>query len=288
MINNTKHTYKGNGPFCLTCLKAKTHSEHLVSANSSISVTDMISKTRTKEVQDHTFSGQTNVCEICLKDRNETIHQDNKPLIYTPSGLPRDLCTGHKCPSCLITWKHEYQCNHNRDGLCTTCASQTAADINRPAKLDEIAQQKYITAREATEIQCEHDGVLNTLIYCISADGTKALREDWQQLMSEHILNLQQMIERTRNKISASYKKRAKLEVEEMNKLSPEEIEIYRRSAQKLKVVKKEKLEKEKKQKVDNRDYKIGQLAALYQAMNPKLTATAARAKAEASFEEVK
>lgn len=288
MTPNNKHIYKGNGPFCLTCLKIKSHSDHLISANSTISVTEMISKTRTKEVQDHAFTGSTNVCESCLKDRSETIHQDSRPVLLSPDGKPRTLCTGHKCPSCLTKWSHEYQCNHNRDGLCETCASQTAAEINRPSKLPEIAQQKYITSREAIEIQCEHDSVVFNMIHTPGPNGSLILKADWQQLISDHILNLQQMIERTKNKLTSVHKRRATHEIEEMTKLTPEEQETYRRSAQKLKVVKAEKVEKEKKKKVEDRDYKIGKLAAIYQSMNPKLSKEAAMKRAEASFEEVK
>lgn len=246
-----------------------------------------------KDIQPHHYQGIFDMCTICFKDRTDNLHISDTiasgPRILNSAGhLPAlaPICLSHKCPTCHSEWQHDYKCNHTRPGQCPRCASQTAAEINRPAKLDEIKQQTYISAADAKNIQCEHESLVYNMIYEQSSTGAHVLRENWQQLVANHLLNMEQMIEATRNKIAATRGVRAKAEIEDLGKLTPEEAEQYKRDAKKLKTKTAEKIEKEKKKVADSREYHINKMIVLLMSMNKKLTKEDARKRAEASYEE--
>lgn len=256
--------------------------------NNRIDFTSLTKKL--KDIQPHHYQGIFDMCTICFKDRTDNLHilDTSKPRILNSAGqLPSlaPLCLSHKCPMCSCTWEHDYKCGHSRPGLCARCASQTAAEINRPAKLDEIKQQTHITAIDAKNIQCEHESLVYNMIYEQSSTGAH-LRDNWQQLIANHLLNMEQMIEATRNKIAAARGVRAKAEIEDLGKLTPEEAEQYKRDAKKLKTKTAEKIEKEKKKVADSREYHINKMIVLLMSMNKKLTKEDARKRAEASYEE--
>ncbi len=278
----TQHECKGL-VICSICLKPITNAATL--ANEVV----QIQATSVPEVKPVILKRHLYTSTCCSKPEHDPIHIKPEPkkeqqvkLYREDNALSPSLCAGHKCPSCSSIWTHNYFCGNERPGLCFRCASQTSVEINRPSNLEEIQKTRYITGRESQEIKVEHDA----FVYNMTHNGDHSLKEDWQQKLSDHILNMQQMIERLNNKISASHQRKASNQMEEMSKLSPEERESYLSASRRQKKVKTEAASKEKQKKSETREYMVNKMAASLMVMNPKLSKEKALERANKAYEE--
>lgn len=191
------------------------------------------------------------------------------------------ICSGHECNLCHEIWKHDYTCGKTGQGLCKKCASQAAAEINRPKSIEEIkvSADSPLTGREWSELLAEHDNFVVFELIHDSSNGN-AVRDDWQDRVSAHIMDLKRKMEILRVKLQATTRAKARQETEDLTKLSPEEIAQYRRDAAKLKIKSEPKIKKEKDDKKKAWEKVIKGLIATYKTMNPKLTDEEARTRA--------
>lgn len=197
-------------------------------------------------------------------------------------------CPGHPCPQCKKTWKHDYRCEKapTVQALCQDCASQDAAIVNRPKSLETLVQQSRspLTGQEVATIMLEHEEfVVRRVIH--KEDGT--VREDWQDRLVNHINAKRRLIEELRAQISASTRAKAKQECEDLTKLSPEEIEQYKRDAAKMKRRNEPKVAKLKDEKEKARKKALKGLCDMILMTNPKLSREKALEIAEKSYKPV-
>lgn len=202
-MNN--HIFEGNLITCLKCFKSKSDPIHICFWNAGVA--------------------NTQICPVTLYDSS------NKPIHPT--------CAGHTCPSCKKTWNHSYDCGKvDSHGLCMDCAQQTAAEINRPSHILEIANGKnfrQLSGLEQQTLLLDHEQfvVLNIIRL---PDGSE--NPEWQVKLSEHIQQLERMIEQYKIKVASSYKARAAKEVQDLNKLTPEEKEQFLKDASRNRIPK--------------------------------------------------
>lgn len=159
------------------------------------------------------------------------------------------LCPTHTCSKCQALWAHSYICNKpaNLDGLCINCARQDAVIINRPVDIEQIAQTAApnLTGQEVAEIRLGHENTVWNLIH--NPDGSD--RPDWIERLNDHRRNLERMIESLRVELVNESKMRVDKLTEDMQKLSPEEREQYKRDAGKKAAGKTVKQKKDKPEK---------------------------------------
>lgn len=194
----------------------------------------------------HKFEGSLMNCLKCFRPANDPIHCLSESLatardikLYGPNNqVAPPICMGHTCPSCKKTWNHNYDCGKvDIHGLCIDCAQQTASDINRLKHIEEIGfQAKSLTPREVKELQLDHEQfvVLNIthIPGATAPDGKPLENPNWQADLAAHIKSIEVQIEKCKVKISGAHKARASQEVQDLNKISPEEREQFLRDAQ--------------------------------------------------------
>lgn len=150
-----------------------------------------------------------------------------------PSPIAFDgICEGHTCPMCERIWQHHYNCqNKKQNGLCENCAQQAAADVNRPKSIEEIAANAspHLPANVAVERMLIGESIVYDMIH--NVDGS--FKPEWKEAVAKHFLDIQQKIESLKMNLQGGAKAHRAAQVEEMQKLSPQEIEILRKEAQK-------------------------------------------------------
>lgn len=207
----------------------------------------------------HKYEGSLIACLKCFKKPSDPVHsiEFKAPSLLAinnnqeaPIAVPilfdgknqaiKPTCKGHICPKCKDTWEHNYNCGSINNGLCEKCAQQNAAEIFRPKHIEEIkeSQGTHLTGMEATQLRLQHE---EFVVLEIIQDKNGATRTDWQERLAEHIKIKEACIERLRIELASCTRAKARQEVQDLNKLTPEEQEQYRRDAGKLKKPKAEK-----------------------------------------------
>jgi len=194
-------------------------------------------------------------------------------------------CKGHTCPACHKDWFHNYACGRPIDsqGLCIQCAQQDAVIVNRPTEIEQIAQlsSTVLSGADRAGIIVEH----TSTVYLLTHDDNNSLKENWQELLHEHIRNIEQIIEKLRIKQLNTRKIINDISAQELIKLSPEERAQYMRDAAKAAKNKdKEKSTTEKKPKTE----KVIDAKEAYAKMIKDLMTSVRRRRPAANDDEIR
>jgi hypothetical protein len=265
------HPFVGKFPVCMLCYKAEKDSIHdLVAAASVPDVIKAYDITPTTPAfQEAAIKDFEIFKPLPLDDPDDPGDFDLE--ITEPTSIPEPvaqqvteplttvqgdkLCKGHQCAECGQLWYHEYDCGRKKqDALCLKCAQQAAADINRPQSIQQIAESDgIISGVEAVARMMQVESTVYNMIYepvpsGLSGESQKLnkLREDWQELIYNHIKDCQRKIELFKLDIQGASKIRMAKLTEEVQKLSPEDVAILRKRAGKIAAGKKVKSDSEK------------------------------------------
>ena len=143
-------------------------------------------------------------------------------------------CYGHKCPVCNDFWHHNYKCwpdaRVKEVMHCPKCFGQAVVEINREKDLKQIiAESEQVTPKDVlVSAAIEHESFLYLEIM-------KLAPEYREQAIIEHINKCRMMCEKFSSFVAASKKVGKKIQAEEMEKLTPEEIQDFQRRAQRQK-----------------------------------------------------
>jgi hypothetical protein len=146
-------------------------------------------------------------------------------------------CAGHACATCTKIWHHDYDCSarEQKPALCPECCAQSAVEINRSQTIEQIAQlsSQNLTGRETIECMLEHEQfVVHELIY---DPKTKVEYPDWMERVNNHRRDIARNIEKWKIRDLATSKAVMRKHAEDVSKLTPEEVEQYKRDARRSK-----------------------------------------------------
>jgi hypothetical protein len=186
-------------------------------------------------------------------------------------------CYGHKCPECGRHWMHNYKCwpdlKVKEVMHCPEHFAQAISDIHRNDDIANLIKPTLNTAKYLAEQRIEH-----TSFVVLEAKESG----NYEQWIQNHIQNLRSLIEQYNNKIFASTTALADLRKEDGNKLTPEEIEQYKRAAAKQKKIKENTNKEESKKEwtkmlknlasmVGNEDIAKAQLKEIYKTQGKEI-----------------
>lgn len=258
----TNHAYVGKLACCLQCFKPLADSIHDVSKSASVLPARPSEPTPVERVlrepaphthtclgcgakRTHTDLGcldpaTVQFCPLCAERRilQNAAKQD-------PNAAKAITCPGHECPTCKKTWTHNYNCTSRKtgNGLCERCAQEAAVEIGRPQTIEQLAMlsSSNLSGWEVSKIFNAHsEFVTKNLI--LDENGVE--RPDWYERINVHRRELKKQIEMLRIHEHATSKVVVDKMTEDMTKLSPEEIEQYKRDAKKQAGGKKESAKK--------------------------------------------
>lgn len=252
----------------------------------------------------------TKLCGICFKPKLDEMHLDHldesdliasnlptdpsfKPtedmqIFMNESHLPPHIikqaeeakqpnCYGHTCIECGRSFMHEHKCwpgpNSGPNGYCPEHFAQAISDIHRNDDIANLIKPTLNTAKYLAEQRIEHTAF-------VVLEATKS--GNYETWIQDHIQNLRSLIEQYNNKIFASTTALADLRKEDGNKLTPEEIEQYKRAAVKQKKVKENTNKEESKKEwtkmlknlasmVGNEDIAKAQLKEIYKTQGKEI-----------------
>ena len=171
----------------------------------------------------------SHICESCGKPFKHFGSACHSQICITCSIRRPQHCSGHKCKSCGKIYHHKHECIHpildheghgSFTGICPDCTNECC----RKEALKEIVNnQRPLTAREEVEIAIEHESVVKLMCD----------KPDWREQISAHITDMEKKIQSFRIKIATSRHVRGQREMEEFSKMTPEEIEDWRREQKK-------------------------------------------------------
>lgn len=196
-MTTESHIFEGNGSFCLKCFKSYVVGNHLSQASVELS------------------KPKVSILDFIVAKSQ-------------PAAEPEPIfqCAGHVCSSCGSKIVHNYDCTENNrklsDLLCAKCTESAAVSLNRESDLDFLENLEAITPKDAKEIDLAHEAFLETNIYR-NPDGTERPQEIWQPLWEKHYANLMASMERFKIRASVAYRTKAKKQIDEIAKLSPQE-----------------------------------------------------------------
>lgn len=171
-------------------------------------------------------------------------HLDNT----TQSNLPD--CYGHKCPNCGDTWSHSYKCwpdpKVKEMMHCPKCFGQAVVEIHRNDDIAKLINPQITSAKDLAHQRIEHEA------FIVLEASKSANYEEW---CADHIRNLRALIEQYTNKIFATNSALAQLRREDAEKLTPEELEQFRKNSVRGKKTDEEK--KVKQRDTSKKDYKM-------------------------------
>lgn len=213
---NTGHRYQGN-EFCLVCFKTKANHPP-----------DPI----VKEHVEHAFNGYGNICQTCLKHKDDTIHKSEvQPTILDNKGATVNFCGGHECPLCRKQSKHDYHCAAPREIVCEACKEQAVADLRRIPTIQSL-DRPILEGREIVELTLQYDAQ----VALMSLEQIEA-----------HILDCRKKIEMLKLAAIAGSRGRALKLKESMAKYTPEELAEFRANARNAGKSKKHAMSKDEK-----------------------------------------
>jgi len=195
-------------------------------------------------------------------------------------------CLGHTCPDCKRDWFHDYACEKSpkHTGLCIACAQQTAVIVNRPVEIEQIAMtaSQNLSGQERCGIISEHTSVVYLMIH----DANNQLKDNWQELLHEHIRNMEVIMEKFKVKCLNTRKILTDETAKELTKLSPDERAQYVRDANKVqRQLKSEAANPEKKEKAEAKEQAGSQKA--YKKMMASLLADTRTRRPQATDDEL-
>jgi hypothetical protein len=175
---------------------------------------------------------------------------DRKPPLNPNSNEP--LCYGHTCPSCGISYLHNYKCwpdpKMTASHHCSACFGQAIVEIHRAADIAGLIQvSETFTARDQRELRIQHKG------FCVLEMSKTEEYEEWSK---KHQQQLEDFIKMANVKKFANREALLERRKEDGAKLTDEEITDYRRRAARQKKVKadSESSDKKKQWKEQNKN----------------------------------
>jgi hypothetical protein len=150
-------------------------------------------------------------------------------------------CYGHKCPRCNCTFYHSYKCWPSiRDSKvsevmhCPACFGQANVEIHRNEDIDAIRQMqlRVSSPRDIAERMIEQGSYIRLEM------SRRKNYEEW--FANEFIPDIRRKIEALTSDMYAGKKELLRRRSEDLEKLTPEEIESYSRQSLRQKKIKKE------------------------------------------------
>lgn len=212
-MENHKYEKSTNTILCKKCWKPKLHEYHL----EFLDADDIIpAKLGTKN---HDSRAAEYVLDTPLSDAQE------RQLKQHENSKEPD-CYGHTCPVCGIRWSHNYKCWPGKDIKdnmhCPKCFGQAVVEIHRNDDIIQMLNAKVTSAKEISELMLQHESF-------VVLEASKS--DNFESWCAAHINNLRELIEKNNAKIYATRAALVKLRKENDSKLTPEEIEQYKRNA---------------------------------------------------------
>jgi ABC-type transporter lipoprotein component MlaA len=168
--------------------------------------------------------------------------------------------------------------------LCIACAQQTAVIVNRPVEIEQIAMtgSQNLSGQERCGIISEHTSVVYLMIH----DANNQLKDNWQELLHEHIRNMEVIMEKFKVKCLNTRRILTDETAKELTKLSPDERAQYVRDANKVqRQLKSEAANPEKKEKAEAKEKADSQKA--YKKMMASLLADTRTRRPQATDDEL-
>jgi len=228
-MTTDRHKFVGQLNMCIRCLKKSNDPIHLYGEHKhtcevcqrEVPCTDGICT-----LPEHI------VCSFCTDLRPGAILEKAIEKTQTDINVADVYCSGHKCPSCESTWRHDYKCgNTNLTGLCQNCAQVTAAHINRPKNLEVIVKHQTLTAKESSELSLQYREFM-VKNFALQEDGkTPRPESETIDLIMNHIQNLRNIQEKSRINEREALELLAETQTKEAMKISPDQREDFKRLA---------------------------------------------------------
>lgn len=181
------------------------------------------------------------------------------------------LCVGHECPWCHKIWHHDYKCNRpaNIETVCKPCNDQSSVNYHRPEAILEIAKNGSGSPLTKEEIAAEflnHEAQVHLMIH----DENGILLENWNDILSSHLIQLRKLFTQIKIHESASSKVKVNTQAQEWTKLTPEEKKQFERDALKDKKKNAPKIAKAKEDKQAAHDRAIEKMIESQMTAHPK------------------
>jgi hypothetical protein len=211
---------------CKLCYKPKLHENHL----DFLTDEDKISSEAQNKLLGISLCAKPGITE----DTQLIDGESKLPLTMQKQDENLPDCYGHICPGCGQRWDHNYKCwPGTKESLyCGKCMSQANVEINRPKDIDLIAQSQshVLSNRDIAEKFVEKEQ------FWFLELTRQADYEDW--FANVFWKDLQAKIEMLRIDQAAGKQALLKRRTLDLEKLTPEEIDTYKRRASRQKDLK--------------------------------------------------
>jgi len=226
----------GHTLVCGKCYRPKLHELHLDDLDSTdIKVVEM--PTVNREISVAKQAGEL----VVMTPNEDPKGIKDKTLPNHPDESNKPDCYGHICPGCGRLWRHDYKCwpdpKIKNSMWCGPCAAtnefkQAVADGHRHDDIGALEQyvEKHCLIsdpKDLKEAEIEHES------FCANE-----IRNNPNFNFAGHLRDLQSKIELFNAKISGAARAKANWQLEEARKLTPEELEQFKKNASRAKIKK--------------------------------------------------